>query len=66
MKSYKPMTPEEIVEYTHDEFTPYSRMGYEEGKKHLVDLIYMYVKWAIENNQVPIISLREDEKTSIA
>ena len=38
------MTPEEIVEYIHEEHTPYSQMGFEEGKKHLVELINDYVE----------------------
>ena len=33
------MTPKEIVDYIHEEFTPYSKMRLEESKKHLAELI---------------------------
>jgi hypothetical protein len=39
------MTPEQIAEYIHEEFTPYSAMNIEQQKKHLAELIQEYADW---------------------
>jgi len=36
------LTPEEIAEYIHSEFTPYASMTPEDGKKHIAELIHRY------------------------
>lgn len=36
------LTPEEIADYIHDEFTPYASMTPEEGKEHIAELIHRY------------------------
>lgn len=38
------LTPEEIAEYIHSEFTPYVSMTPEEGKKHIAELIHRYAE----------------------
>jgi hypothetical protein len=38
----RPLTPEQIAEYIHEEHTPYASMSLEEGKKHLAELIQRY------------------------
>jgi hypothetical protein len=38
----RPLTPEEIADYVHEEFTPYASMSLEDGKKHLAKLIHDY------------------------
>lgn len=43
------LTPEEIAEYIHTEFTPYASMTIEEGKKHLAELIKRYAQLYLEN-----------------
>ncbi len=40
-----PMTPTEIAEYIHSEFTPYSKLSLEEGKIKLAELIQRYADW---------------------
>ena len=39
------LTPEQIAEYIHEEFTPYTNMRLEEGKKHLAELIQRYADY---------------------
>ena len=37
------LNAEEIADYIHEEHTPYSTMSFEEGKKHVAELIQVLV-----------------------
>lgn len=41
------LTPEQIADYIHEEFTPYASMNVEEGKKHLAELIERYAQFKV-------------------
>ena len=52
------LTPEEIAEYIHEEFTPYSQMSLEDGKKHLAELIRKYGQWR-EDQVICVVTVDE-------
>ena len=39
------LTPEEIAEHIHEEFTAYSQMSLEDQKKRLAEMIQEYADW---------------------
>jgi len=49
-----PLNPEEIAEYIHEEFTPYSQMSLEAAQKHLAELIQRYADYELQKYKVSI------------
>jgi len=54
VKFKNPLNPEEIAEYIHEEFTPYSQMSLEAAKKHLAELIQRYADYELQKYKVSI------------
>jgi peptidyl-tRNA hydrolase len=44
----RPLTPKQIADYVHQEFTPYASMDLAEAKKHLAELIERYAQMKVQ------------------